>query len=320
LLVGAGLLLRSFAAILAVDPGFRKDGVVALQVFAWDRRDSVSQRVQFFEETERRIAALPGVVSVGAVTAGPFTASDIAVINDAARRLYWPSDDPIGSRIRLGETPAAAVVEIVGVVGDARLRSLELEPRPEAYLAERQTGWGAMTYYVRTRADHGATLEAAKRAVWAVDPLQDFYQTATLEGLMSGTLAPRRFSLVLLGAFAVLAIVLAAVGIYGVISFVVTRRTHEVGIRLALGAAPGNVVALIVRHGARLALFGLLLGVTGALLASRALASMLFRVGERDIATFAVAAIVLLAIALVASYLPARRAARVDPMVALRTE
>ena len=376
LLIGAGLLLRSFGALLAVDPGFRKDGVVALQVFAWDRRDSVRHRVQFFEETEQRIAVLPGVVSVGAVTAGPFTASDIAmrrrltilgrpaarlgeeaqvfvnhaspgyfhaigipvlrgrgfeptdrvgtpyiaVINDAARRLYWPSDDPIGSRLRLGDNPAAAVVEIVGVVGDARLRSLELEPRPEVYLAQRQTGWGSMTYYVQTRSDYGATLEAAKRAVWAVDPLQDFYQTATLEGLMSGALAPRRFSLVLLGAFAALAIVLAAVGIYGVMSFVVTRRTHEVGIRLALGAAPGNVVALIVRHGARLALFGLLLGVTGALLASRALASMLFRVPQWDVVTFAGAALALLGIALAAAYLPARRAARVDPMIALRTE
>ena len=374
LLVGAGLLLRSFAAILAVDPGFRKEGVVALQVFAWDRRDSLSQRVRFFEETEGRIGELPGVVSVGAVTAGPFTASDlglrrrlqvdgraadepggemlvfvnhatpgyfraigipvvrgrgfepsdrvgapfVAVINETARRLYWRAEDPIGKRIRLGD--AVTRFEIVGVVGDARLRSLEAEPRPEVYVAQRQTGWGGMTYYVRTHGDPTATLESAKRAVWAVDPLQDFYQTATLEDLMATTLAPRRFSLVLLGMFAALALVLAAVGIYGVITFVVTRRTRELGIRLALGAQPRSVVGLVVGHGARLAVSGLVLGIVGALVTSRALAGMLFGIGARDVATFIAAGATLLTVALVASYLPARRAARVDPMVALRTE
>ena len=374
LLIGAGLLLRSFAAILAVDPGFRKEGVVALQAFAWDRRDSLSQRVRFFEETERRMSGVPGVVSVGAVMAGPFTASDIgirrrlkiegraserpadgmqvfvnhatpgyfstigipivrgrgfdasdrvgsrfvALVNETARRSFWPGQDPLGQRIRLGD--ATTRFEIVGVVGDARLRSLEADPRPEVYLAQRQTGWGGMTYYVRTGGDLSATLEGARRAVWAVDPLQDFYQTATLDNLMSTTLAPRRFSLLLLGAFAAMALLLAAVGIYGVISFVVTRRTHEMGIRLALGAQPRAVVRLVLGHGARLALAGLALGLAGALVATRALGSMVFGVSTGDVATFAVAATALLTIALVASYLPARRAARVDPMIALRTE
>ena len=374
LLVGAGLLLRSFAAILAVDPGFKKEGVVALQVFAWDRRDSLSQRVRFFEETERRIGALPGVRAVGAVTAGPFTASDIgmrrrltvegrpidrpdemqvflnnatpgyfeaigipvvrgrgfdesdrvgsrnvALINKTARRRFWPNDEePLGRRIRIGD--AKTDFEIIGVVGDARLRSLEAEPRPEVFLTQRQTGWGSMTYYVRAGGDPAATLEAAKRAIWAVDPLQDFYQTATLENLMATTLAPRRFSLLLLGTFAVMALVLAAVGIYGVISFVVTRRTHEMGIRLALGAQPRSVVGLIVRHGARLALTGLAVGLAGSWIASRALASMLFGVGTRDVATFGGAAVTLLVVALIAAFLPARRAARVDPMIALRAD
>jgi putative ABC transport system permease protein len=369
LLVGAGLLLRSFAAILAVDPGFKKEGVVALQVFAWDRRDALSQRVRFFEETEQRIGALPGVRAVGAVTAGPFTASDIgirrrltldggdsmqvfvnhatpgyfqaigipvvrgrafeesdrvgsryvALINETARRVSWPNDEePLGRRIRVGD--AKTEFEIIGVVGDARLRSLEAEPRPEVFLAQRQTGWASMTYYVRTTGDPAATLEAAKRAIWAVDPLQDFYQTATLENLMATTLAPRRFSLLLLGTFAVMALVLAAVGIYGVISFLVTRRTHEMGIRLALGAQPRSVVGLIVRHGARLALAGLAVGLAGSWIASRALAGMLFGVGSRDVATFGGAAVTLLVVALIAAFLPARRAARVDPMVALRAE
>jgi predicted permease len=378
LLIGAGLLLRSFAAILAVDPGFRKEGIAVLQVFAWDRRDSLSQRVRFFEETERRIGALPGVTSVGAIMNGPFTASDIgirrrliivgreavrpdeirifvnhttpgyfrtlgisviqgrgfeatdrsasppvAVINQAARQMYWRGDDPVGQRIRLGEatmTYGKLEYEIVGVVGDTRLRNLDEQARPQIYLAQRQTGWGAMTYYVRATGDLSATLESAKREVWAVDPLQDFYQTSTLETLMSSTLAPRRFSLLLLGSFAVIALLLAAVGIYGVISFVVRRRTQEMGIRLALGAAPGKVVELVVIHGLRLAVLGLVLGLGGALVATRALTSMLFDIGTWDIATFAMATVTLLIVALIAAYLPARRASRVDPMVALRTE
>ena len=374
LLVGAGLLLRSFAAILAIDPGFQKAGVVALQVFAWDRRDSLSQRVRFFEETERRMAALPGVTSVGSVMNGPFTSSDIGirrsltivgraplgpdeemsvftnhatpgffrtlgisvrrgrafdmadrtgtpnvvVINDAARRMYWRGEDPIGQRVRLGA--ATTEFQIVGVVGDTRLKSLEQVARPEVFLAQRQTGWASMTYYLRTTGELGATIEAAKQQVWAVDPLQDFYQTARLENLMATTLAPRRFSLLLLGSFAVIAVLLSAVGIYGVISFVVKRRTHEMGIRIALGAAPRNVVQLVVTSGLRLALVGLVLGLAGALIASRALASMLFNIGAWDVATFALAAAILLLVALIASYLPARRAARVDPMIALRTE
>jgi ABC-type antimicrobial peptide transport system permease subunit len=177
-----------------------------------------------------------------------------------------------------------------------------------------------MTYYVRTTADLPATLKLAKREVWAVDPLQDFYQTDALETLMSATLAPRRFSLLLLGGFAVIALVLAAVGIYGVVSFVVTRRTHEVGIRLALGAAPRSVVRLVVAHGLRLAALGLALGLAGALVTSRALASMVFDVGTWDVLTFAMATGTLLGAAGIAAYLPARRAARVDPMVALRAE
>lgn len=210
--------------------------------------------------------------------------------------------------------------EIVGVVGDTRLRNLEEQARPQVYLAQRQTGWGAMTYYVRTSADLPTTLELAKREVWAVDPLQDFYQTSTLETLMSSTLAPRRFSLLLLGSFAVIALLLAAVGIYGVISFVVRRRTHEMGIRLALGAAPGKVVELVVIHGLRLAVLGLVFGLGGALVASRALASMLFDITAWDAATFLMATAALFLVALIAAYLPARRASQVDPMVALRAE
>jgi putative ABC transport system permease protein len=371
LLVGAGLLLRSFAAILAIDPGFQKEGVVALQVFAWDRRDSLSQRVRFFEETERHMAALPGVTSVGSVMNGPFTSSDIgirrsltivgrgpdeemsvfvnhatpgffrtlgipvirgrafdmtdragtpsvAVINAAARRMYWRGDDPIGQRVRLGD--AKTEYQIVGVVGDTRLKSLEQGARPEVFLAQRQTGWASMTYYLRTTGELGATIEGAKQQVWAVDPLQDFYQTGRLENLMDTTLAPRRFSLLLLGSFAVIALALAAVGIYGVISFVVKRRTHEMGIRLALGAAPARVVTLVVSHGLRLALLGLALGLASALIASRALTSMLFDVRGWDVITFALATMTLFVVALIAAYLPARRAARVDPMIALRTE
>jgi putative ABC transport system permease protein len=247
----------------------------------------------------------------------------VAVINHAARQVYWRGDDPVGTRIRLGEATMSygkVQYEVIGVVGDTRLRNLEEQARPEVYLSQRQTGWGSMTYYVRTAADLPTTLQLAKREVWAVDPLQDFYQTSTLETLMSSTLATRRFSLLLLGCFAVIALMLAAVGIYGVISFVVKRRTPEMGIRLALGAEPRNVVQLVVTRGLRLAVAGLALGLAGALVASRALASMLFDIGAWDPATFAMATATLLIVALIAAYLPARRASRVDPMIALRTE
>jgi putative ABC transport system permease protein len=373
LLIGAGLLLRSFVTLLAVDPGFQTDRLLALQIFAWEDEQTNTQRVQFFDLTLERMRALPGVTAVGAVSAAPFLEANldirrafsvdgqpsrvgeerqtylsiattdyframgipllagrdftdadrletpsVAVINESLRRRHWPDREPVGDRIRIGT--GEQVVEIVGVVGDVRHTGLESDPRPELFLPHGQTGYGSMTYFVRTRGRPDATLDAAKRIVWDLDPRQTFYRTAPVRMLVAKTLAPRRFNLVLLITFAGIALLMAAVGIYGVISFAISRRTHEVGIRMALGADRAGLVALLVREGVRPAAAGVGLGLVGALVVSRVLSSQLYGVPARDVATFAAAGITLLAVAAVASYLPARRAAGVDPTEALRHE
>lgn len=376
LLIGAGLLLRSFAAILRIDPGFRTENVAALQVFAWDQNPTFEDRVRFFDETLRRIEALPGVTSAGAVGAGPFFAEDIstrgtlyvegrpparpgeeaeifvnwatpgyfrtlaipllrgrvfeasdrrdaprvAVINEALRRRYWPAADPVGARVRLGGDDEQLTAEIVGVVGDVRSRQLDVPPRPELYLAQAQVGSGGMTFFVATRGDAAALIEAVKREIWAVEPLQDFYQTATIEALISRTLVARRFSLALLGAFAGLALLLAAVGVYGVVSFNVNRRTHELGVRMALGACRAEISRIVLRQAMTMTLGGIALGLLGALAMARALTTLLYDVAPWDGWAFAGAGSLLAAAALLASYIPARRATRVDPVTALRAE
>ncbi|MGH9380889.1 MAG: ABC transporter permease [Thermoanaerobaculia bacterium] len=286
LLVGAGLLLRSLAALLHVDPGFRKENVLALQVFAWDHNPTAEERVQFFGET--------------------------------LRRRHWRETEPLGARVRLGDD--SDPIEIVGVVGDVRSRGLDSPPHPELYLAQAQTGFGEMTYFVGTRGDAAALLETVKREIWEVEPLQDLYQTPTLESLISETLMARRFSLALLGAFAGLALLLAAVGTYGVISFNVKRRTYELGIRMALGACRAEIARIVLRQGVTMTLGGIGLGLLGALAMARALTTLLYDVAPWDGWTFAGAASLLTAVALLASYIPARRATRVDPIITLRSE
>jgi putative ABC transport system permease protein len=374
LLIGAGLLLRSFAAIIRVDPGFQPDQLLALQVFAWDRHDSLQQRVVFFEETLQRIRGLPGVRSTGAVSAAPFLAADldlrttlviegrpaprqgeepqvylthatadyfrtvgipivqgrvftprdrpdrplVAVINESMRRRYWPAEDPIGHVVRVGRSERR--VEIVGMVGNVLHGRLDGQPRPEIFLSHAQTGYGGMTYFVRTDGDPRPLLEPVKRQIWTVDPLQAMYEAGVVTDMISDTLTARRFSLVLLGLFAGIAFALAALGIYSLISFAVSRRTHEVGIRMALGADRSDVVRLIVRQGMTLTAVGVILGVIGAIAATRVLSSLLFGIPPRDTVAFSLGIMVLVAGAFVASYLPARRATRVHPMEALRYE
>jgi putative ABC transport system permease protein len=177
-----------------------------------------------------------------------------------------------------------------------------------------------MTYFLRASGDPAALIEAAKQVVWDADPLETFYQTATVRQLVSKTVAARRFNLLLLGAFAGIALVMAGVGIYGVISFTVSRRTHEVGIRMALGANRRDVITLVMRQGLGPALAGIVLGVLGAAGLTGVLSSQLFGVASRDAFTFSGSALLLLVIALLAAVLPARRAARVDPLAALRSE
>ena len=183
-----------------------------------------------------------------------------------------------------------------------------------------QLPFGSMTFVVRTAGDAAAVMQAAKTVVWAIDPTLPFYDTVTVEQLVAVSLAPRRFSLVLLGAFAVIALVLAVVGLYGVISFSAAQRTREIGVRMALGARFADIRRLVVFEGLWLAVTGIAMGLAAALIATRFLESLLFGVTPTDPITLGLVAVLLLGVALLASYLPARRAARVDPLTALRVE
>jgi putative ABC transport system permease protein len=210
--------------------------------------------------------------------------------------------------------------EVAGVVGPLRHDGLRSPPRAEVFVPHAQVPFGSMTYVVRTRRDAEALMHAAKEAIWAEDPLQAFYQTTTMEQLVAESVRPQRFSLTLLGAFAALALVLAAAGIFGVMSFTAEQRKREIGIRIALGARGRDILRLLVGEGMALALLGIALGLCSALGLSRFLSSLLHGVEPTDPPTLAAVCALLGAVALAACYLPARRALRNDPISVLRIE
>jgi putative ABC transport system permease protein len=376
LVVGAGLLVRSFWLIQQVDPGFRREHVLALQVFAYDRQDTPEKRAVFFDQAIDRIRQLPGVSLAGAVSAMPFieaniniqtvlavhgrppagpgedttgfvtvvggdyframgipldrgrpfessdtaTSSRVALVSRAAATKLWPGADPIGSKVRLRFLGEIMDAEIVGVVGEVRHDALDEPARPELFLWHPQAPFGSMTFVVRAQPGAGLTMEAVKAAVRALDPQMAFYRTATIDELVSRTLVGRRFSLTLVVGFGLVALLLAAAGLYGVISFSTGQRTREFGVRLALGATPGDIHRLILSEGLRLAVVGVALGTAAALWATRILQSLVFGVSTSDPLTFASVGILVGAVALASSYIPARRAIRVDPVTALRAE
>jgi putative ABC transport system permease protein len=386
LLVGAGLLVRSFVRILDLDPGLDARQVVTLHLTLPAARYPENDRIHgFYERLLAEVRALPGVKSAGAssslllsrlpnsgtmrvqgvpppppgtpeepvttdsVTTGFFetlhvplkkgrlfeerdalpadelrknTAPRVAVVNEALARRYFPDQDPLGRRITFGNptNPQVTWAEIVGVVGDVRRSGLDKEPRAEAYFYQGQYPDNGLYLTMRTEGDPFAAAREAQKAVWAIDPDQPVAGVRSLEDLLRGTVAERRLSMWLLAAFGALALLLAAIGIYGVMAFSTAQRTRELGIRLALGAQPGDVLDLVLREGARLSAWGVGLGVAGSLVASRAVSSMLFGVSPTDPLTFVAVVILLGGAALLASYVPARRATRVDPLVALRQE
>ena len=377
LLAGAGLLLQSFARLVAVDLGFAPGNTAVLQVFAWDRQTDAASRANFFRRTLRNVRAVPGVAAAGAVSSFPLGLADVtietpftvqgrpapppgeepaaavsqvtpgyfealrvplragrrfegrddaerprvAVINETLARRHWPETDPLRQRLTVGASGAAFEAEIVGVVGATRPGGFDSGRRPEIFVPHAQGGAsGSMTYVVRTAGDPAASLPAIRGAVWAVDPLQSFYSAATVEQLLSDTLAARRFTTGLLALFALAALTLAGLGVYGVIAVATAGRTREFGLRLALGARPGAVVGMVVRDALGLAAAGGALGALAALWTSRLLASLLFEVAPADPLTLAAVSLLLLAAAASAAWLPARRAARVNPLAALRAE
>ena len=250
-------------------------------------------------------------------TRDDWTLQDKVVINETIVRRFFANQDPISHRLNFCSLdPKPCWFSVVGVVGDVHQFGLEAGPTYDVYFAG---GWPAHLL-VRTASDPATIAAAVTRIVHEADPSVPVNEVTTLDGLLSRSLSPRRFAMVLIAVLAGLALVLSAVGIYGVMSFTVGQRVQEIGVRMALGAQPSTMLALILGRGARLALIGIAGGVLGALALTRFLSSLLFGVAPQDPFTFAGVALLLFGVALAACYVPARRAMRVDPMVALRYE
>jgi predicted permease len=376
LLVGAGLLVRSFARLRAVDPGFRPERVLTL---ALDLSPSRAYRVAapqtaFMNELAQRVAALPGVrsvafgdslpltrvrrmlrgltvesrpprdpweepeVTVTAVSPGYFrtlgigvrrgrgfearddaTAPPVAVVSHTLARAFWGEADPIGKRIRIAAMDPRWVT-VVGEAADVRREDLAAAPKSELYLPflQQPSPFGFLA--LRTRGDPAAQTAAVRREVRSLDAQLPVFDISTLEQRLAESVAARRFGVLLLGAFAALALALAAVGLGGVVACAVAERTREIGVRMALGARRGNVLSLIVGEALLMVGAGILVGIPAALALSRFLASALYGIGAADPLTYVAIPVVLLAASLLAAYLPARRAMGVDPVVALRQE
>ena len=385
LLVGAGLMVRSLAALWRVNPGFNPSHAItfALSMPATEATTSAETRARL-RHFDDALSAVPGVQAVS-VTLGsrpmihnstlPFwvdgqpkpanlqempqvmfylveggfqkamgitlergrfvTAQDdehapiVVDIDDVFARTYFPGENPIGKRIHLATFDVT--VEIVGVVGHVKQWGLDADSKsaieaqldyPFMQLPEKLMAMVAdsVAVVLRTEGDPTAVMDSVRRAVAEIDPREVIYNVRTMDEVVSGSFAARRLSMLLLSVFAALALVLACVGIYGVISYLVSQRTHEIGVRMALGAERGDVLRLVLGHGARMALVGVAIGVGAALGLTRLMANQLFGVSAYDPLTFAAVALLLIVVAVAACYIPARRAMSVNPMIALRHE
>jgi putative ABC transport system permease protein len=244
----------------------------------------------------------------------------VAVISDALAARYWRDEDPIGDRIAFRYAGQPLEVEIVGVAGSSRHDGLDRQARTEVFLPHAQTPTGSMTLVARTSLDPRLLIEPAQAAVWAIDPLQTFYRTATLDELVDRTLVTRRFALVVLTGFSLLALLLAAAGLYGVLSSIASQYRREIGVRLALGARWADIVRLLLARGLAIAGVGVLVGLVVAAGGARLIRGFLFDIAPTDPLALGGAAALMLLVAGLASYLPARRAAAADPVEVLRAE
>jgi putative ABC transport system permease protein len=245
----------------------------------------------------------------------------VIIINESMARRHWKDESPIGKRIKQGfpqsDNPYR---QIVGVVADVKQGALDSEQDTEVYLPFEQSPSSNMSHVVRTNLNPSQMAAAVRQEISAIDKDQPVVNVQTMNKLLSDTMANRRFSTLLLGIFAALALVLASVGVYGVISYSVTSRTHEVGIRRALGANKSDILRLVVGQAMALAMTGVAIGIAGAFALTRLMSSLLFQVSATDAITFLTVALLIAVVALVASFIPARRAAKVDPVIALRYE
>jgi putative ABC transport system permease protein len=376
LISGTSLLLRSFINLLNVEPGFRKDGVMVMQMFAWDRNVGPVALRSFYDRVAAKVSAIPGVEAVGSVQAMPFIESNVDIqsavrlvdqpapapgeeirssinivspnyfsvmdvrlldgrllddrdgpeaprvvlVSDAFVQRYLKGITPIGQRIEFRSSGTVAQAQVVGVVRSLRHDRLDAGPRAEILIPFAQSPTGTITLVARTTLDPRTLIESGKAAVWSVDPMQTFYRTATLDELVDRTLITRRFALIVLTGFAALALLLAAAGLYGVLSAIVSQYRREIGVRMALGAAWLDILRLVVARGLAVSAVGVAVGLVGVLGGARLLKSFLFSVAPTDPIAIGSAAILMLIIAAVACYIPARRAAGDDPVQALRVE
>jgi predicted permease len=248
------------------------------------------------------------------------SAPHVALISESLARLRWPNQDPLGHTLEFGNMDGdLRLLTIVGVVGDTHEYSLETPARPTIYVDIRQRPKGYFTGVMRANTDPSSVFSAARGIMRELAPDVP-PRFRTFSQVYSASLGSRRFNLTLVGVFAGTALLLAMAGIYGVIAYSVTRRTREIGVRMALGASPTNVLSMVLGQGMRTAAIGVVIGIAGSLMLTRTMRSLLFGVTATDPLTFAAVALTLAAVALLACYLPARRATRVDPMVALRHE
>jgi len=374
LVIGVGLLLRSFWNILRVQPGYASDHVTVATVALPRKYDNGAAIAQFYGDLLARLAGRGGIRAAGIVNNLPVSGSSwtawltienaalpgggppdvghrraspgyfgalripvldgrgladsdtpeslkVAVVNHALASRFFPRGGAVGTRIRIGRDPKAPWRTIVGVVGDVRHTGPEHEPGPEVFLPVTQAiDRNDMSLAVRAEGDPAALASAIRETVRSIDPSVTLWRIHAMDDLMDEYLAPRRLSLRLVQGFAAVALALALIGIYGVLSYTVSQRVPEIGVRMALGADRGEIVRMMIASGARLGLAGIAAGVAVSLAASRTLNGLLFGIERSDAATYASVTVLMLAAALVAAAIPAWRAARVDPVTAIRTE
>ena len=373
LLIGAGLMIKSFWRLTNVNPGFQSDHLLTMNVSLPERGYTSARVIYFYQQIPQKLSTLPGVKAVSAVNLLPISGGeahgeltiesrpfapgeapgvsyrrilpnyfrvmgvpllqgrdfddrdtggkpDVVIINQKMARRYWPDADAVGKRIKVGPTEGEPWLTVVGVVGDVNHAGLDAEPDLATYEPHGKRPWSEMSLLVRTNSDPLATASSVQSLLKSMEKEILVEKVNSMEQRLYLSVAPQRLNLILLATFGLVALMLAAIGIYGVMAYTVSQRTREIGIRMALGARTEDVLKLVVRNGMSLALVGALVGLAGSYGLTRLMRSLLFGVTPTDPMTFSVVTASLLLVAFLACYLPARRATKVDPLIALRYE
>lgn len=377
LLVGAGLLLKSFLRLQQVNPGFSPESLLTMRMsLTGTRYETGRQRATFYHQLVDRIKALPGVQAAGGIESLPiegrgafysfsiegrpapaspldlsagfhsatpgyfqtmgtpflkgrdFTerddenATNVVIVNETFARKFFSEEDALGKRVSFGTNDSGDPnwLEIVGVVGDIKHVGLETEAEPETYVPYLQTPYRFITIIVRAATEPASLVAAIRKEALALDPQQPLYDVKPMEQVLEQSIAERRLIMLLLSIFAAVALALAAVGLYGVMSYSITQRTREIGIRMALGAKASDVLKIVIKHGMVMVLIGVAIGLAAAFILTRLMASLLYGVSATDPTTFVVIPLFLLAVALMACLIPARRATKIEAVAALRHE